>query len=287
MISGNHSMPRVRGTASVFRLFDIPEFGQIFPVYKRAYEKIRLGELAIHAVPQCLANEDLHEELKKAGPDPSARFNVLMLHAAVAGVPEFSMGEFSEQVVPEDFLRPDYDYIALGHYHRFTNVRKNAYYAGATERFGFGEVDQDKGIVEVDLAAKTVKFHKLALRPMRDLSAIDAAGMEPEQIQAAIEAAVRDTEGSVARLTVQNISPLAQSALDFNKLKELAKQATHLEIRYVKDESETEQEIAPAAIGSLSDELRGFIGSRPADKKNEVILNLGLEYLDRAARERS
>jgi DNA repair protein SbcD/Mre11 len=286
VISGNHSLPRVRGTASVFRLFDLPEFPLIHPVYKSAYEKIRLGDLMVHAVPQCQTDEDLHTQLELAAPDSSAPYNVLMLHAAVAGVPEFSMGEFSEQVVPEQYLRPDYDYIALGHYHRKSGVRPNAYYAGATERLTFGEVDQEKGILEVDLATKAIKFHQLKLRPMRDLPHVDATGLDAEALQAAIESTIGNADGSIARLTVENISPETQNALDFNRLKDLTKLATHLEIRYNRAEDAAVETINVAPIGSLSEELRDYLRERPAGKNTDKVLQLGLEYLDRAARER-
>ncbi len=287
VISGNHSLPRVRGTASVFRLFDLPEFPLIHPVYRSEYETIQLGELMVHAVPQCQTDEDLHAQLELAKPDPSSPYNVLMLHAAVAGVPEFSMGEFSEQVVPEKYLKPDYDYIALGHYHRKTGVRPNAYYAGATERLTFGEVGQEKGILEVDLVTKQIAWHQLKLRPMLDLTTIDASGLDADAIQAAIEAAVTDSAGSIARLSVDNISAEIQNGLDFNRLKDLTKQAIHLDIRYSRAE-ETEANIAgPAVIGALNEELRDWLRARPAGKASDQALQLGLEYLDRAARERS
>jgi hypothetical protein len=46
----------------------------------------------------------------------------------------------------------DFDYVALGHYHEFHEHKGNSYYAGATERFGFGEVGAKTGfaIVEFD-----------------------------------------------------------------------------------------------------------------------------------------
>ena len=42
-------------------------------------------------------------------------------------------------------LKPNWDYIALGHYHCFTRVEDNACYCGSTERFSFSEAGEIKG----------------------------------------------------------------------------------------------------------------------------------------------
>ena len=55
------------------------------------------------------------------------------------------MGEFNESIVPSSMLRSDLDYFALGHYHNYTDVTKNAYYAGSTERLSFAEAGDTKG----------------------------------------------------------------------------------------------------------------------------------------------
>ena len=47
--------------------------------------------------------------------------------------------EPGEEEVDETLLPPDFDYIALGHYHIRSQPRENAWYAGSTERFGFGD----------------------------------------------------------------------------------------------------------------------------------------------------
>ena len=59
------------------------------------------------------------------------------------------MGEANLQ---PGMLEGGFDYIALGNYHDFHEHKPNAFYAGATERFGFGEVESKPGfaIVEFD-----------------------------------------------------------------------------------------------------------------------------------------
>lgn len=287
VISGNHSTPRLRGTSSIFRLFDLPEFPLIFPVYKGEYETIRFGDLAVHAVPQCITHDEYNAQLSKVSPDPSARFNVLMLHATVAGAPEFSMGEFTEQIVPEKYLGPDFDYIALGHFHNKVQVRPHAFYAGSIERLTFNEVGRDKGILEIDLNSKEVLFHKLALRPMGDLASIDAAGLNADDLLAAIEQAVGEKKDEIIRVTIENISQETQGGFDYNRLKELMRREVHFEVKMIRDDSSEETPAVSPAIGSLHDEFITFMAGKPAGKDHDRLLELGLDYLDRAARDRT
>jgi DNA repair exonuclease SbcCD nuclease subunit len=70
-----------------------------------------------------------------------------------------------------------FDYVALGHYHEFHEHKPNAYYAGATERFGFGEVASIPGfaIVEFDGDGLVgVEHVPIETRPMLDLEKISA-----------------------------------------------------------------------------------------------------------------
>lgn len=286
VISGNHSTPRVRGAGSIFKLFDLPEFPEIYPVYQGTYEEIKLGELAVHAVPQCLTPEEFTAELERVKPDPESRYNVLMLHASVAGAPEFSMGEFTEQLVPEKFLGSEYDYIALGHFHNKAQVRPHAFYAGSIERLTFNEVGRDKGLLEVDLGKKTVVFHPLELRAMWDASKINAADLDAAGLLSAIQTAVGEQKDAIVRLTVDNVNPDAYHLIDHNKIKELTKRETHLEIRWNRIDETTEEAAESATIGSLQEEFKAFMAGRPASKDKDSVLEAGLDYLDRAARER-
>jgi DNA repair exonuclease SbcCD nuclease subunit len=69
----------------------------------------------------------------------------------VAGIPEFSMGELSEQEIPTSYFDLGFDYVALGHYHRHCQVAPVVVYAGSTERLSLSELGQEKGFVEVKI----------------------------------------------------------------------------------------------------------------------------------------
>jgi len=88
------------------------------------------------------------------------------------------MGEFNEQVLPASYLKPEFDYIALGHFHNFAEVTPNSCYAGSLRGFPFFEAGVPKGMVEVDLEKGRHRFIEMPSRPMLDLGTIDARDVD-------------------------------------------------------------------------------------------------------------
>ncbi|MCA1813308.1 MAG: exonuclease SbcCD subunit D, partial [Halobacteriales archaeon] len=174
-IAGNHEAPRLRETGSVFRFLEF--FDGIRAVYRGQPEVVRIGDLAIHCVPQAADQAAVNAQLAAQEPGTDAKHHVLTAHVAVSGVRAFAMGEFNEHVVPTSALHPGFDYIALGHYHGRAQVAPNAWYAGSTERMSYNEAGQAKGFLLADLAARKVEFHPITTRPMLDLGPIDADGL--------------------------------------------------------------------------------------------------------------
>ncbi len=52
----------------------------------------------------------------------------------------------------ELILQYPYDYVALGHDHKQRKVKKNAWQAGSTEKYTFAERNQEKSVLEVQIA---------------------------------------------------------------------------------------------------------------------------------------
>jgi len=280
VISGNHETPRLKETGSVFSLFEhVPD---VHVIYENGYELVELDDLKIHAVPHC---DDIEREQKKM----LARdgFNIAMLHASVlgTGLPAFMMGEFNEQTINIDDLT-DFDYVALGHYHKCTRVRADAYYAGSTERFSFSEVDGAKGFLEVRLGAadeKDVIFHTLRTRAMHDLVPILCSSLNEHEIKKAILHRIRECNprDKVVRLKVQDMPLHVYHSLDFDELKRLTRSAVHFELKY---EFQTENELASAerpAFQSLHAEFNHFVGKYTlgADINHEKLRGMGSKYM--------
>lgn len=286
-ISGNHETPRLKETGSVFSLFEhIPG---VYVVYKNKYELIEIDDTKIHAIPHCddIESEKNKMRLNNSDRDNDNAFNIALLHASVlgAGQPVFMMGEFNEQMVNIDDLT-NFDYLALGHFHRCTKVRKDAYYAGSTERFSFNEVNEDKSFLEVMLReddGKEVISHELRTREMVDLEPIVCSSLDEREIKSAITHRIPECnpQDKVVRLKVQDIPLHVYHSLDFDELKRLTRSAVHFEIKY---EFRRDNELYSAehpAFRSLHTEFEHFIGKYTigAHINKEKLRELGLRYM--------
>jgi DNA repair exonuclease SbcCD nuclease subunit len=261
VISGNHEAPRLRETGAVLRLLDfIPG---VHAVYRGAYEKVRIGELSIHAVPHAADNDALRDELLKAQPDPESRYNVATLHAGVVGVGDFRTGEFHEQVIDQSQLPAGMDYIALGHYHRAVEIAPKAWYAGSTERCTFRESGEEKSVNLVDLATGRVEVIALATRAMIDLPTLRCEGMADADVAPALYRALasRPLDESVARLRITGLPSHVYGALDFKRIREATARAMHFELQPEIVRAEA-MGLASESLGELGAEFESFLAQR-------------------------
>jgi exonuclease SbcD len=151
VIGGNHDTPRLRSSGSVFSLLSLvaPETH-----FAGGYETLIVPfpelDLTVTAIPHGRLTEPLPPA---AFPNPDTR-NVLITHGFVPGLEPITHREPGEEEVDETLLPPDFDYIALGHYHVRSQPRANAWYAGSTERFGFGDEPVETGYLIVELGER-------------------------------------------------------------------------------------------------------------------------------------
>ena len=230
-ISGNHSTPRLRETGSVFKVLEHIEHAHL--AYRGKYETFQFGDLKIHALPHCVDKSSFESQLKKMRSDKQFRYNLAALHAGVIGLSIFRMNEFNEQLATSKQLERGFDYVALGHYHEHCEVSSSAVYSGSTERFGFGEVNQPKGFVILDLEKGKWKFHKLSIRKMLDLRVIDcrkqASGDISEAVIRNLES--KDISGAIVRQKLSKVKRGEYNLLDLQRFRKLAKEALHFELR--------------------------------------------------------
>ncbi len=309
IISGNHDTPKQRAVGSVFSFFEVFS-PYLHLVYRNQYELIKLDQVAIHAIPHCLDQEDFSKEVAKvkivggwrtADGRQNSTFNILMLHGVVAGIPEFSMGELAEQEITSSYLEMPFDYVALGHYHRYCKVESKVYYAGSTERISMAELGQEKGFVEVEIETSTVhspqstetssptisvKFHPVPTRDMIELVSINARDLDQEEILMEIEKRVQveDFEEKIVRLKVANIPEHIYNSLDFRKVAELKSKVFYFDLRFERKEEEAKDQSTKTSIGKLNVEFDQFLKQVPVENlKKEKLLELGLKYLSAEA----
>jgi exonuclease SbcD len=288
IISGNHDTPKQRSVGSVFSFFEV--FSPFLHlVYKNKYECIHINHTAIHAIPHCLDQENFREELAKVRIEKEAKYNILMLHGVVAGIPEFSMGELSEQEIPTSYFDLGFDYVALGHYHRHCQVAPVVIYAGSTERLSLSELGQEKGFVEVEIQDSRFKvqdlkpkFYPVNCRDMIELPTLDANDLDPDGVYQGIEERTnsQDIMNKIVRLKIINIPEHVYNSLDFRKITELKSKAFHFDLRFERKDEKEKAFTTETTIGKLPLEFEKYIKQAVVENLNkDRLLELGLKYL--------
>jgi DNA repair protein SbcD/Mre11 len=292
IITGNHDAPKQAQMGAALAIFK--DYENIHVVYKSRYEKVRIGEVSISAVPHCIDTMTMKQEMARIECDPTARYNILVLHGVVGGIKEFQMADLSEQEIPTSCFEKGFDYVALGHYHKYTRIREMVYYSGSTERLSMSEKDSSKGFIEIDFSKSAesdkIRFHELITRPMIDLPTVTAAGKSAEQIMSEIEATVKaqNPEDKIIRVSVADIPEETYRALPFDKLTELKKEAFSLDIRFEKASQPEDNLYADLNLNRLDSAFEKFLETRNVESLDkERIKELSLTYLHRAETDES
>ena len=282
VIAGNHETPRARAIAHPFSLLE--RFG-VNAVHEEP-RRLCFGDLAVTAVPHSNDREQMAAWVAASDPDPEARFNVLVAHLGLEGLPRVGAGEPGATELPGELLEQvaDFDYIALGHLHQFDRPRLNAVYAGSLEPLTWADRAARKGLVEADLAAKPLDMafltlHEIEGRPRKRLPPIDASKVD-DLTKAIVRLAKKGgVEGAIVRVPIANVSFEKFGALDRRKVGEAFAAALHLELEpaFVEPGTGAPQPAAPP-------ELRDFLAKRvPAGVEPQVFITRGETYMTRAA----
>lgn len=230
VIAGNHSTPRFRSGGSIFEILDRFDIETVWSEPRT----IKVSGVAVHAVPHEPDAAQLLEDVRGLKLDAKADGNILVLHAGLEGVKQ-GYHEVNEiELDPTDLAATNYDYIALGHLHRYQAPQQNALYPGSLERLDFSDVEGRKGVVEVDLAAGAghdgfVKQHELDVRPMHDF-ALDCDGIGPSEVLTALAKAIEGVglDGAVVRIRFEGIARDVFHALDVDEIDELLAPCLHV-----------------------------------------------------------
>jgi exonuclease SbcD len=291
--AGNHETPRLRSTTAALEYANLVNAISAHG-FEIDYEPIDVDGTAVGVtlVP--------HGAVFGTGavtPARDADINILVTHGMVPGL-EARQHEMGEANLQPGMLESAFDYIALGHYHEFHEHKPNAYYAGATERFGFGEVDSKPGfaIVEFDGdGLASVEHVEIEARPMMDLKKISAREVGAADLTEEIRkrTAEADLDGAIVRLRVYDVRHGVASGLDRELLRDLGRRCLNFSLEVHAEERPEDVErnaTATAVFGPLGEEFAAFVAERKERGELEAefaeeFLERGRAYLTRAASE--
>lgn len=290
IIAGNHSTPRVAAAEHIFGVLE--RLGGVHVVY-RGTQVVRLdaregdATLAVHAVAHDNEPEVMDDALRAARPTADADFDVLVAHVGLDGLGQLVGAEAGSVTLPGEALADagDFDYIALGHLHKFAPARENAAYSGSIERLSWADDAPHKGIVEVDLAAgrmsaEYLRLHPVDTRARMTLPAIDAAEVDDltGEILARAQAAGEKLDGAMVRLQITYASAAELSAIDQKAVAAAYATCLHFE----RDAQPTSGSAAASAAPVLRDFLLAWAAKHAPKAPAEELISRTETFLAQA-----
>lgn len=290
LVAGNHDTPRSTESGGILQLFQPLGIHVVDREAQRiAFPELNLSVLAVPDVPGLVR--------PKFDPDPTARFNVMVLHGEVQGMPNHGHASTTE-ISDDEIQAPSWDYIALGHYHVYQEIAPNVFYSGSidyTSSNPWGEMMQEaeaglpgKGFAERDLVTGKQTFHALPTsRALIDLSPIDAMVMTPADLDAALRSTLEacEMDGKVVRLVVNSVPVEIERALDHRALREFRARSLNLNIDFRRpDRVKMESGRVRMRHQSLDDMLADYLTNKrelPSDINRAEFVELAAAYMDK------
>jgi DNA repair protein SbcD/Mre11 len=295
MIAGNHDSPRSADTGNILTLFREIEGIEVVCEECRPVKLPRLDATVLCVPHNSLAVD--HETVME--PDPSARYNLLMLHGTLTGPtgePKTKLTtEYGGASIAESDVKADrWDYVALGHHHLAERLAPNMWYAGGIERTSatIWMEEDDKGFLLHDTESGTTDFQKVETRPIIDRPWISAKGLTAEEVDALIQASVETIPGGIrqkmVRLVVTDVPrPLARE-LNHRRIREWKAEALHFHLDVRPPEVRRRAAIGtPARRLTLREQVEAFLAKDYQPQVLEAVdrerlVGMGTGYIDAA-----
>jgi exonuclease SbcD len=289
--AGNHETPRLRTTTAALEYANLVNARSAHEFEVDYWEEELDGAVVgVTLVP--------HGAVGSTGavtPARSADVNVLVTHGLVPNL-ETRQHEMGEANLPAQMLNSPFDYVALGHYHEFHEHKPNSYYAGATERFSFGEVESKPGFAVVEFdgnGLRSIEHVPIETRSMIDLPLIRARELDAAELTQEIRARTEtaDLDDAVVRLRAYDVRRGVASGIDRDLLRDLQRRCLNFSLEiHAEEHPDARGSGGPAAavFGPLEEEFAAFVNERrergELEKSfAEEFLVRGRSYLARAA----
>ncbi|NLF82958.1 MAG: exonuclease SbcCD subunit D [Candidatus Gastranaerophilales bacterium] len=281
MISGNHEASKTLENENILKIIEatVP----LVKVIDRQIEQFTLDNLGVSilGIPYNALNDF---DKTSIVPDSSYKYNILTIHGSFQGIK--SLENEADLISTDDINASKWDYVALGHYHSYTKLADNVFYAGSIERTSsniWREADEPKGFIEYNLNTGKHVFHKLQTpRNVVDTGKVDVNGLTAEEIDRVIErvvAQIEDFDNSMVRITLENIDNLSIKNLDYAKIGIYRKRALHFRLNFQKKEDVLEGK------RNLPHESRDLLEYIDEDLKNfELAAGLNREKFEQMAK---
>jgi exonuclease SbcD len=136
-------------------------------------------------------------------------------------------------LLPSQLALEPFDYVALGHLHRYQDLNPNGYpsvvYAGSIERVDFGERKEDKGFCLVAIEKKGATMHEFITGPMRPFIQLEVH-LKPgiDQTEQIVEALGKYTLDNAVIKILYHLPPGKKDTVEIPTIQAACAQAIHL-----------------------------------------------------------
>lgn len=286
IIEGNHSYPSDRTYGHVLELLTHIEGVRV--VWEQS-APLRIANLCLHTLPHRVllqgyipTQNDLSTNLP----------NILVAHGVANGLPYFR----THRPAPDIEIRAYaswYDYVALGHCHRFSQIPETlkVFYAGSTamvtwndfrprHTFGFN-------VVNLDSPSLLVQRNLVETRAMHPYGLNNAQGLSATDILTFLERQVNATAPTAAycQVIVEGIDPIARRELSTRTIEEIFAKAAGLQIQlYTREQHWDSVRNSLRSAGELPIRYTQLVNQMDGDEvfKKEVLV-LGNQLLEEAS----
>jgi len=291
IISGNHDAPKSQSAVSPFTLYE--GMKDVHIAHRYRYEPFEVEDCLFHCIPFCLSPGNYVEEFKKislSGKD------VLVMHGMVEALWDKRLRTVGEHELKDSFLKSDFSYIALGHYHGQAQLSRNAWYSGSIEKFRFNEAGDEKGMLFVDLDKTPIEPEKIDVRvtEMLDPPPVDCGGLSSEEILDKVRDICQKVgvEGKIVRIKLKKVSRESYRNTNPMEMGRLRAKALHMEVLPEFGDEICNWEAEPMEVGQLPAEFKNFLEEEsfqdniPRAIRDDVI-SYGTELIKQAAETRT
>jgi DNA repair protein SbcD/Mre11 len=285
VIAGNHESVKSSDNRCILELMALIPNIQVVTHQPEAVE-VCDRQVKVFCLPHNALGEVENIQIR---PDPDYAYNLLMLHGTVDSD---RINDYGGYEIPADLLSLPWDYVACGHYHSYTALGRNAYYAGAIERTSndiWKEANEEKGFICFDLDSHTAQFHALSSpRKIVDLPTIDATGKDTAEIDQIIaeQANQIGIAEKIVRQRIVNLPKSLQTKLDYKQIRSFQTIAVHYLFAPRSPEVSANSTNGENSIrqAGLNDQAKDFLQNRQisAGIDRDRFVAKGLAYLNQS-----